>query len=415
MGRGLFATSTVFRNTVLELDAVHKQAAGYSLIERYGLFSGEGKDPFGDVWPIAVTLPSLAILHIALYDTLIALGVKPDIVIGHSAGETSVLYASGSGSKKLAVELAVARGKAMSLLEDKNGTMAAVSCSPEEAESIIAEVRKEIGPGSLEIGCYNTPGSITLSGSAPHIDLAVAKATEAGIFARRLRTRVPVHSAMMELCGPTYKELSAEVFKNHTTVKPTVKTFTTLNGEYSEEAFTSEYFWDSTRGPVKFTQAMQALTAKYHGATFLEIGPHPVLVSYLSTLAGKESAVTCPLKRSKTRDPAAETLGLLESLGKLVVAGHNTINFDILYKGLGEGREPPLSFPLARKDVSYHGESLLITKQNQQRNGPMNYPMLQMNSKTHPGLADHLIKDEPIMPAAGYVEMVRYLSMIPYI
>lgn len=409
MGRGLFQTSTVFRSTVLELDAVHRKAAGYSLIERYGLFGDAKPDTLGDVWPIAVTLPALAILHIALFDTLVSAGVKPDIVLGHSAGETSVLYASGSGSKALAVELAVARGKAMALLEDKFGTMAAVSCSPEEAQAIIAEVIKELGPGSLEVGCYNTPGSITLSGLATHIDLAVSKASDAGIFARRLRTRVPVHSTMMDLCEKEYKALSKEVFAKYETVAPSVKTYTTLDGKESNEPFTSEYFWNSTRGPVRFTQAMQALTASHHGATYIEVSPHPVLSSYLSTLAGKDSTVTAPMKRSKNKDQSIEVTGLLETLGKVVVAGHNTVNFDVLYNGLGDRKEPPLTFPFARKDLPYNAPSLAITKQKQHRNGPMNYPQLQMNVKTHPGLADHLIKDEPIMPAAGYVEMVRSL------
>ena len=51
--------------------------------------------------------------------------------------------------------------------------------------------------------------------------------------------------------------------------------------------------------------------------------------------------------------------------------------------------------------------SLEIIRHRQNRNGPLNYPQLKINSQTHPALAEHVIKGEPIMPAAGFIEMVR--------
>lgn len=405
MGRELFKTNAVFKKTVLELDAVHTKAAGYSLIERYGLFDDRTDyEKLGSTWPIRVTLPGLAILHLALYETLVSAGLKPDAVLGHSAGETAVLYASGSGSKELVVELAVARGKAMSLMEDKDGTMAAVSCSPEDAQKFIDEVIAELGPGALEVGCYNTPDAVTLSGPGPHIDLAVAKADAAGIFARRLRTCVPVHSTMMGLCGKEYEELSAEVFSRYSVQAPTTAVYSTKTGEYWNEPFTSEYYWDSTRGPVMFTQAMQKVTEDLPGATYVEIGPHPVLSSYLQSLAGKDSTVTCPLKRAKAADQKVEVQGLLDTLGKVTVAGHNTVDFNAIYAGTENKPEPYASFPFAKKDFPYLSQTPEVIRQRQARNGPLNYAQLQVNSRTHLSLADHIINNEPIMPAGGYIE-----------
>ena len=43
-------------------------------------------------------LPAITMLQLALVDALAAAGVAPDAVIGHSAGETAVLAASGSAS-----------------------------------------------------------------------------------------------------------------------------------------------------------------------------------------------------------------------------------------------------------------------------------------------------------------------------
>ena len=160
MGRDLFRTCAPFRASILALDKVYAAATGSSLIE-LGLFtesvSADTKDPLGDPWPIAITLPALTMLQLALVDALGTIGVTPDVVIGHTARETAVLSASDATSKEAALEVAIARGRAMALLEEANGTMAAMSCSPEEANHIVAEVHPELGDRRLTLGCCNTP------------------------------------------------------------------------------------------------------------------------------------------------------------------------------------------------------------------------------------------------------------------
>ncbi|TFY60143.1 hypothetical protein EVJ58_g5333 [Rhodofomes roseus] len=408
MGRDLYETSAIFRNTVNELDQVYVSATGQSLINDVGLFAKTSisSDTLGAIWPIAITLPSLTVLQLALIDTFAALGIRPDATLGHSAGEVALLYASGAGPKALALELAIARGKAMSLLEQEDGTMAALACSPDQAEPIIAEVLAELGPGVLEIGCFNSPDAVTLSGATGHIDKAVEKAKKAGFFATRLRTRIPVHSGMMDLCAEDYKRRVGEIFPKYEVTKPTVETYSTLNGEHWVDAFSADYFWDNTRGPVQFTGAMQSLLKKHANATFIELGPHPVLVSYISAMAGPSALVTCPVRRPKSSETPAgvEVQTFMESLGKLVVAGHS-IDFDALCGTVNLPDRAIPTFPFARKEVPYYASTFEVARQHQRRNGPLNYPQLRVNTKTHPELAEHVIKDEPIMPAAGYLEM----------
>ncbi|KZT66074.1 hypothetical protein DAEQUDRAFT_752280 [Daedalea quercina L-15889] len=408
MGRDLYKTSAVFRDSVNELDQVYLAATGQSLINDVGLFAETSisSETLGAIWPIAITLPSLTLLQLALVDTLAALGIKPNAALGHSAGEVALIYASGAGPKALALELAIARGKSMSLLEKEDGTMAALACSPEHAEPIIAEVLAELGPGVLEIGCFNSPDAVTLSGAAGHIDKAVEKAKKAGIFATRLRTRIPVHSGMMDLCAEDYKRRVGEIFPKYQVTEPTVETYSTLTGELWTDAFSAEYFWDNTRGPVQFTNAMQSLLKKHANATFVELGPHPVLASYISAMAGANSLVTCPVRRPKSSETPAgvEVQTFMDSLGKLVAAGYG-IDFDALCGIVDLPDRVISSFPFARKEVPYYAPTFEVARQHQPRNGPLNYPQIRINTKTHPELAEHVIKDEPIMPAAGYLEM----------
>ncbi|KAH9933653.1 ketoacyl-synt-domain-containing protein [Epithele typhae] len=408
MGRQLFAACLPFRQSILALDHHYEAVVGTSLIASTGLFTtgdADAKDTLGDPWPIAITLPALTMLQLALVDALEAVGVTPDVVVGHSAGETAVLSASGAGSKELALELAIARGRALSLLEASKGTMAAVSCSPKDAKAIIEEVCAELGDGVLTIGCFNTPSAVTLSGSETHIDAAVAKATARGVFARKLRTRVPVHSAMMELCRTEFDSLVSAAFARHADSlrSPTVETYSATTGAAFSRAFDPAYYWDGTIGPVRFDEALSALVAKHRTATFVEIGPHPVLSSYLLD-RGTSPTATCPLRRPRAPEPGVEVREFVGALGKIVGAGHNCVDFDVLYAHLAPRRAKGPAYPFAPKRLPWFVQSPEIARQRQHRDGPMNFPQLAINVRTHPGLADHIIKGEPIMPAAGFIE-----------
>ena len=413
MGFELFAVSAPFRQTVLELDAVYAATTGTSLIESTGLFMNTfppGADTLGDSWPVSITLPALTMLQLALVDTLAVIGITPDAVMGHSAGETVVLSASGSASKAAAMELSIARGRALALVEEAKGTMAALSASPAEAHKIIQSLEAEVGDIVLEIGCYNSPGAVTLSGLEAHIDLAVSKANTAGMFARKLKTHVPVHSALMEICRTEFERLVGEVFSRHSTSSPTVATFSTVTGQLFDGCFDPQYFWDGTRHPVLFHDAVGSIVSKYEAATFIEIGPHPVLIGYLKSMTeGLDGfTFTCPLRRSRALVPEQklEPFQLLTTVGEVVIAGHRCVDFDALCGTSVRLTEKLPEYPFAPKKLPLFFPTHYIAKQRQHRNGPLNYPQLRINVDTHPGLAGHIIKGEPIMPAAGFVEMV---------
>ncbi|KAI0683985.1 polyketide synthase [Cerioporus squamosus] len=410
--RSCFALACRFVRAFWSSTKSTQSVVSTSLVKSTGLFGDSPEhltDALGDPWPIAVTLPALTMLQLALVDALAVAGVRPDAVVGHSAGETAVLSASGAAPKTVALRLAIARGRALSLLEDAKGTMAAVSCSPKQAQMILEEVKADLGEGILEIGCYNTAEAITLSGQETHVELAVAKATAAGIFARKLKTRIPVHSAMMELCRAEFVHLLSDIFpaEGAECCMSKIPTYSTVTGGLFDDPFDAQYYWDGTLKPVLFRDAIEAMLQRYKGATFVEIGPHPVLTGYLRSMAEgvDDITVTCPLRRPRTPTPGIEVSEFLTALGSVVVAGHNCVDFDALYGSAGRFTGTLPKYPFAPKSVPWFVQTSEIVRQRQHRNGPLNYPQLRVNAKTHPELADHVVKGEPIMPASGFIEM----------
>ncbi|KAG2142363.1 hypothetical protein DEU56DRAFT_979550 [Suillus clintonianus] len=402
MGREFFSSCAVFQKSILEMDEIHKLSTGFSLIAHTGLFTQESRSAkaLGDVWPIAITLPALTMLQIATFDSLVSIGVKPTAIVGHSAGETALLYASGAGSKAMAVELAIARGRAMTPVE---GAMAAVACSPEHAQDIISQIRTEQAKADVDVACYNTPDAVTLSGSSADVDLAVKRAKAAGFLAKRLNTTIPVHSSLMDACRDEFMQLVTDIFDRYPSQPPQIPTYSTECGMLKVDRFSAEYYWSGTRGPVQFTGAIQRMIRDIGVPSFVEIGPHPALASYLVALGGETATVVCPLRRPRPNQ--GEVVSFLDALGKLAVAGHCCIDFNVLNGCTAADVAKLPAYPFSRKKVLLYPISSGIKRIRQPRNGPLNYSQLRINSMTHPYLAQHVIQGEPIMPAAGYLEM----------
>ncbi|KAJ7505787.1 hypothetical protein B0H11DRAFT_1707695, partial [Mycena galericulata] len=414
MGRQLFAESPVFRATILELDAVYRRVEGVSLVESTGLFDSSLHNPTVTLseasWPVLITLSALAMIQIAMFDLLTSLGVIPDMMLGHSAGETIAMYASGAGSKEMAMEIAIARGKAMTMLEEQDLGMAALACSSARAVELASQVLED-GNGILEVSCFNAPQSVVLSGDVPQLDKVVALAKSQNIFAQRLRTKIANHSSFMELIKDDYATRMADIFSRypgpHT---PRIPVFSSCRRSELVADFTSEYFWENCRNEVLFSDAVTKILDSHSIPIFVEICCHPVLASSLSAHGIPEERNLCPMRRSsatKPAPPSGEITLFLETLGRLSLFGVNSIDLTPLY---GRGASPIESklveHPLVRRQISppkLRGPPRL---QGALRTAPLASARLSMNKKTHPDLAEHVINGESILPATGFIEIL---------
>ncbi|THU97992.1 hypothetical protein K435DRAFT_661853, partial [Dendrothele bispora CBS 962.96] len=409
VGRDLFKEYPVFRQSVLEMDTTFQSYTGKSIIADYGLFGSSASPPrsLPETWPISLILPSLAIYQIALFDLIVSLGIKPDVVMGHSAGETAVLYASGAGSKALAVEIACARGKALETIEKIGGTMAALACGPTKVKNLLKSLSVSVDLVA-EIACYNTPDAVAISGHSAVISEVIKQAETQGILARQIKTCVPMHSSLLESCREMYDHLMTEVFSRYPgSHYPKIITYSTLTSESFNGPFTAEYFWQNTRGVVDFMGTMANLLVQYpHNLTMLEISPHPVLSAYLESMTPRSATILSCARRPKKNEPCHEQLHLLRFLGELTTIGHNCVDFTALNgRTCFDAKLDIASYPFARKSFPLYPDSPGYSKQISKRNGPLNHPFLRVNQDTHTVISQHVVLGEPIMPAAGYLEM----------
>ncbi|KJA25964.1 polyketide synthase [Hypholoma sublateritium FD-334 SS-4] len=406
MGSQLFESYPAFRNSILGMDVVYEKIVGHS-IRSLGLFSSGSTDKWG-IWPITVTLPAIAMVQMAIYDLLSSIGIVPRAVVGHSAGETAMMYASGACSRDMALEISIARSRALGTLECLGGSMVALGCGPDEAQAIIDDVLAN-QTGILQIACHNSDSAVTVSGAEPLLDSVVALAKSRDISAHKLRTKVAVHSDFVEQCKATYYQQVEDIFTRYPGHHvPLVSTYSSTFGTIWSGPFTPDYYWCNARQPVLFSQAINMIIKDHPEVGFVEISPHPVLSTYICDAGVEQERVLCFMRRTRDPHPSSEPIMFLRGIAKLSLLGYTDIDFHSLNNTRASSKDRSISYPFQRKYVPFRPEppkSTMYARSNEW-SGPLLHTGLRLNAATHPKLAEHVIMGEPILPAAGFLEMV---------
>ena len=215
-----------------------------------------------------VTQPAIFLHSVILAKTL---GVKPEMVAGHSLGEFSALVVAGALSFEDGLSLVSKRALAMQkACEMEKSTMAAIlGLADDVVEKICAEI-----PEIVVAANYNCPGQLVISGSIEGVDKACEALTAAGAKrAIKLNVGGAFHSPCME---PARVELAAAI-EEAQIATPICPIFQNVDAKpYTNPAQIKENLIAQLTAPVRWTQTVENMIAG--GATdFTEIGPGAVL------------------------------------------------------------------------------------------------------------------------------------------
>lgn len=174
-------------------------------------------DGLDDIHDAEIAQPLCTALQIALVELLKSWGICPSSVVGHSSGEIAAAYALGAFTVEQACEIAYYRGLHVSsdTTNEAQGAMLSVAAPAVVVEALLQEVKHLSGSQVIAIGCYNSPKSVTVTGSKDAIrDLMNILSREA-IFYKLLTINVAYHSSKMQSVAQPYtSSLSNGVFKN---------------------------------------------------------------------------------------------------------------------------------------------------------------------------------------------------------
>jgi len=313
MGQRLLEREPVFRAALERIDTAIQGYAKWSLLSE--LQSGANFEA------IDIIQPAIFAIQVGLAELWQSWGVKPDAIIGHSMGEVAGAYVAGILSLEDAVRIICRRSQLMKRLSNQ-GAMAVVGLSYDEARVILdqAGVSNQLG-----IGVSNSPRSTVLSGDPAALETVLAQLRERNIFCRPVNVDVAAHSPQMEALRP---ELVNEL--NGLRVQAaSVPVYSTVTGEeQAGAAFDARYWGANLRQPVLFAKATQQALADGFN-TFIEIGPHPVLLTAVEQNM-QHVGSTDGLTLASIRRDEDESAVMLEALGGLYTGGYE-VDWSRLY------------------------------------------------------------------------------------
>ncbi len=253
------------------------------------------------------TQPALFAVEVALAELWQAWGLRPTVVLGHSAGELAAACVAGVFSLEDGLKLAVARGRLMHALPH-NGEMAVVFSDERRVADIIARCAQQVA-----IAVINGPDNVVLSGERTAIQDVLVQLDAEGIKSRRLNIAIAAHSPLMDPALDAFEQVAASI----TYTPPNIDVISCLTGQIADADIATPNYWRRhLRQPVRFHDALTALSASA-ARLLIEISPTPTLTPMARRNAQAADRVWATSLRAG-RDDWDE---LLRNLGELYVHG----------------------------------------------------------------------------------------------
>ncbi|MEV6808768.1 beta-ketoacyl synthase N-terminal-like domain-containing protein [Streptomyces sp. NPDC051132] len=299
MGAGLYREYDVYRDTVDTCARILRPALGGDV--REALL--ERREADGTTMFLA-----LVVTEYALARTLMAAGVRPDALIGHSLGEYTAACLAGVLDLEEMLPLVTERAR---LITSAGGATVGVAAPAEEVLPLLG--------ADLSLTAVNGPAACTVAGHEDAVARFEAELGRRGVPFRRLRIPVAAHSHVLDPVLQTYETHLRGV----TLRPPRIPFVTNVTGTWITDAqATSVRHWiDHTRDTVRFADGITALWDTR--PVLVEIGPGDTLTRLAAAQLAQEAPVTVTTMRHAKAE-ADDGFVLAEALGRLWSAGVDT-------------------------------------------------------------------------------------------
>ncbi|MFJ1606020.1 SDR family NAD(P)-dependent oxidoreductase [Streptomyces sp. NPDC088253] len=291
MAHDLLDRDPVFADELDRCDAALRPFTGWSVAAV--LRGAAGAPPLDRV---DVVQPVLFAVMVSLAAVWRARGVRPDAVIGHSQGEVAAACVAGALSLNDAAAVVALRSQALTGLSG-TGTMAVVALPHAEVEDRLADL-----DGRVCVAAVNSGRSTVIAGDVEPLETLLADLGREQVFARRLDVDYASHSPRVE----PVRETVLDELDGVTTCPTSVAWYSTVTGEPVTEELEADYWYTNLREPVRFAPTVERMAADGYRC-FVELGPHPSLVTAVHTVAedsGHENLVAVGSLRRDEDGPA---------------------------------------------------------------------------------------------------------------
>ncbi|XP_011066187.1 PREDICTED: fatty acid synthase-like [Acromyrmex echinatior] len=331
-------------------------------------------------------------IQIGLVDLLTSLGITPDYMISHSAGELGCAYADKCLTIEQTILSAYFIGLACADEKIIHSSMMVVNINYEHL--------KNICPANIEIICYNSDNSSVVCGSKESIEEFMKKLQVNNIYVKKINCNIPFHSSYVASVEsqlllnlnkiiPCPKKRSSKWIS---TSIPRTKWFTSTS-----KLSSADYHTQSTLNKVLFSQTTELIPSN---AVVIEIAPDDVL-HYILTSSLPLNVTNLVL----TRQTEKNINTILQGIGKLYNCGlqpqvanlYPSVEFPV-------SRGTPMISPSIRWD---HSENWFVPKEKLEFiESRGRYVNILLNDEDYEYMSDHVIDGKNLLPATGYLGLI---------
>jgi phthiocerol/phenolphthiocerol synthesis type-I polyketide synthase E len=307
MGRELYDSHPVFRAEVDRCCTLLERDLGLDLRTILYPSEADALEASDRLMQTSLTQPALFVVEYAMAQVWLSIGVRPQIMIGHSLGEYVAATLAEVFTLKDALHLLAVRGRLMQSLPP--GTMLAVARSEAEITPYLTE--------GLGLAGVNGPNSCVVSGPAEATAALAQQLLDRGIVSKELKTSHAFHSVMMDPILAAFEEEVARVPRN----KPLIPMVSSLYGRVAtDEEWMAPTYWSAQlRHTVRFSDAVEVVLRQPELA-LLEVGPGQTLTALARQNAARQASQPTIASSPRTCSDS-EIREYLSAAGQLWIAG----------------------------------------------------------------------------------------------
>lgn len=340
IAREFYTLSSTFRETMNVCNEKFKTILGLSILD--GIY-GEDTTLLSRPLYSQAAIFSIEYALTKLWGTL---GVKPDVIIGHSIGEYTAACYAGLLSLDDVILMIAQRGKMMESI-DVEGKMVVILTNVEYVRAAL----EESGCNHVTIAAINAPDNVTISGRNDEVDLVIETLqAKHRVFYNKLNIPHPYHSMLMKEYEGMYEKGIGDIIFSSLQI-PMISSIT---GRLENEELlgTSKYWVEHLSKPVDFQRAVQE--AERLGVDiFIEIGGDATLSGLANQCLHDDDVLFLPSMRREAEDFTQ----FFNSVSGLFMNGID-LDWNTFYQTYSKSKVTLPNYPFQKKELWREGRKM---------------------------------------------------------
>ncbi len=313
------------------------------------------------IWQMDGAIEALCTANLAIFALLKNLELQPDVIVGHSTGELSALFASGMVGTDLEI-IHQMNSIYLGLVNEgiPKAIMIAVGTDYKRVSNIIDKI-----DGNVYVAMDNCPHQVVVVGEQHAAELAIEEFRRLGVIYEQLPFDRAYHTPLFEMVCQRYRQF----FSEQSVAPAKVETWSCITRKpFPEgEARIQELVANHWMNPVRFTETIAAM---YDTGVriFVEVGPRGNLTGFVDDILRNKPhlAVASNVMRRSGITQLNHLVGMLAAQGI-------PMNLNHLY----ECRMPQrLSLEIALDDDTSGSSGTIVL--------PLGFPTMSVSPRTIP-------------------------------